>query len=76
MLWKGNSKVLKKMHEPKKFSDSESKSTILRLTAGMRNSRLLFGTPGNQVIAKVNRITRGRATSIRTFRPVSIKVSN
>ena len=48
------------MREPKKFSVSESKSTILKLTAGTRNSRLLFGTAGNQVVAKVNRITRGR----------------
>ena len=64
------------MREPKKFNGSESKSMILRLIAGMRNSRLLFGTPRNQLIAKVNRITRGRATSIRTSGLVCIKVSN
>ena len=64
------------MREPKKFSGSESKSTILRLTARPRNSRLLFGTPGNQVVAKVNRITKSRTMSIRTSGLVCIKVSN
>ena len=64
------------MCEPKKFSGSESKNTILRLIVGTRNSRLLFVTPGNQVVAKVNKITRGKATSIRTFHPVYIRVSN
>ena len=69
MLWKGNYKVRKKIREPKKFM-------ILRLTARTRNSRLRFGTPGNQVVTKVNRITRDRATSIRTSGPVCIKVRN
>ena len=64
------------MCEPKKFSGSESKNTILRLIVGTRNSRLLFGTPRNQVVAKVNRITRGRAKSIRTSGLVCIRVSN
>ena len=75
-MWKGNSKITKEMCEPKKFCGSESKGTILRLTASTRNSRLLFGTLGNQVVAKVNRITRGRATSVRTSCPVYIRVSN
>ena len=53
------------MREPKKFSDSERQSTILRFTSAVRNSRLLLGTPRNQVTAKINRVTRDRAVGIR-----------
>ena len=53
------------MCEPKKFGSNERQSTILRFITGVRNNRLLLGTPRNQVTAKINRVTRDRAVGIR-----------
>jgi hypothetical protein len=67
-----NFEVTKKMREPNNFSSNESQSTILRFTTGARDSRLFLGTPRNQIVTKINRVTRGRAASIGTPSPVSI----
>ena len=64
------------MGEPKEFNCSSSKGTILRFIARMRDSGLLFSTRRNQIIAKINRVTRGGMASIETTGPISVRVSN
>ena len=64
------------MGELKEFSCSSGKGTILRFTARMRDSGLLFSTPRNQIIAKINKVARGGTASIGTTGPISVKVNN
>ena len=64
------------MGEPKKFSCSSGNGTIHRFTTRTRDSGLLFSTPRNQIIAKINRVARGGTASIETTGPISVRVSN
>ena len=64
------------MGEPKEFSCSSGKDTILRFIARTRDSGLLFSTSRNHIISKINRVARGRTASIGTTDPISVGVSN
>ena len=64
------------MGEPKEFSCSSGKGTMLRFTTRTRDSGLLFSTLRNQIIAKINRVAKGGTWSIGTTGPISIRVSN
>jgi len=49
---------------------------ILKFTARVRYCRLLFGTPRNKVVAKINGVTRNGVPSVRASSPISIRVSS
>lgn len=69
-------KLLEKLAEPTGFSDGVGDSPILRFSAGAGDCMLSLGRPRDEVIAKKHTIAGGGATSVRTARPVRIRIGD
>jgi hypothetical protein len=69
-------KFMKKLSEPRSFSNTIGNSTILSLSAGARHGVLTLGGPGDQVVAEEHGIARGGLASVRAAGPVSIRVNH
>jgi hypothetical protein len=67
-------KLGKKLSKPAALSHDVNHDSILRLGTRPRNRGLAFRKPGDQVIAKVDTIPGGRATSVQAASPVSVRV--
>jgi hypothetical protein len=71
---KGVLELEKKLTKPTALSHGVSHGSVLGLGTGARHSGLAFRRPGHQVIAKVDTVARGGATSVRAACPVRIRV--
>jgi hypothetical protein len=68
--------LLKKLSEPRDFSDAVGNDAVLSFSAGPRDSRLALGGPRDKAAPKKNCVARGGASSVRTTGPISISVNN
>jgi hypothetical protein len=67
---------MKKLAKPACFGDSIGNSTIFCLGARARDSVLALRGLGDQVVPEKNSIARSGFASIRTTRPISIRVGD
>ena len=69
-------KLIKKMTQPRNFGDNIHDDPIFCLSAGTRDSLLVLGGPGNQVVTKEYCIAGCQSLSIRTTGPIGIRIDN
>lgn len=65
---------MEKLSKPASFSHCIGHCPIFCLGTRARYSKLTFGGPGDQVVAKEHSITRGGFPGVRTTCPISIRV--
>ncbi|CAN6182646.1 unnamed protein product [Urochloa humidicola] len=62
--------------QPRRLCNAVSNGPVHRLGTGAGDDRLSLGGPRDKVAPKKDGVARGRATSVRTASPVSIRVDN
>jgi hypothetical protein len=66
--------LLKQLPHPTALSHSMGDSVVLSLRARTGDNSLSLGRPRDETVTVVDKVTRRRATRIRTTRPISIRV--
>ena len=76
--WRGSQRHTQfgeKILKPKQLRTSERKTPVFSFSAGTRHCWLFLSTPGDQIVAKKNSITRSGTTVIDRTSPISVTVS-
>ena len=69
-------KLMKKLAQPRDFSNNIGHNPILSLTTGPGDCVLVLGGPGDEVVTKEDRIARSGLANVRTACPISIRIDD